>query len=145
MKSTVTFAAFAVLSFAATAQTPETSQPPLPSAVYEWNEMAVQTIPNGVRRYLFDGPTLSLGNIHCHITTLNPGEVSGEPTLHLQEEVLIIKEGRVEVTCDGKLTEAGPGSVIYFAANSVTRLRNIGEGVTTYYVLYHHTPKAQSD
>jgi len=39
--------------------------------------------------------------MHCHITTLDKGENSGEPRKHLQEEVIIVKEGLVEASIDG--------------------------------------------
>ena len=70
----------------------------------------------------------------------NPGENSGEPRLHLQDEVIIIKEGQVEASCDGKTQTAGPGSVIFFAANATTRLRNAGSTPCTYIVVYYFTP-----
>ena len=95
---------------------------------------------NGVRRTLFDAPTATLDKLHCHITTLNPGQNSGEPRRHLQEEVIIIKEGTVEASVDGRTQTVGPGSVIFFAANAVTRLRNAGNSPATYTVIYYYTP-----
>lgn len=124
------------------AQTPAPAAPAphLTSTVYEWDKLPVTPTPKGVRRDVFDGPTATLDKAHCHITTLNPGENSGEPRLHLQEEVIIIKEGLVEATFDGKTQTAGPGSVIFFAANAVTRLRNAGDTPATYIVVYYFTP-----
>lgn len=112
----------------------------LTSNVYVWDQLKVETTKNGERRAVFDGPTTTLDKLHCHITTLNPGEDSGEPRLHLQEEVIIIKEGQVEAFCDGKTQTAGPGSVIFFAANATTRLRNAGPTPCTYIVVYYFTP-----
>jgi quercetin dioxygenase-like cupin family protein len=89
---------------------------------------------------VFDGVTATLDKIHCHITTLNPGQNSGEPRKHLQEEVLIVKEGQVEAHLDGKVQTVGPGSILFFAANAVTRLRNAGDTPCTYVVLYYYTP-----
>jgi quercetin dioxygenase-like cupin family protein len=112
----------------------------LQSTIYDWEKMKPTPMTNGVRRAVFDGPTTTVDNIHCHITTLNPGANSGEPRRHLQEEVIIIKEGQVEATVDGRTQTAGPGSVIFFAANAVTRLRNAGDGPATYIVVYYFTP-----
>ena len=112
----------------------------LASSVFDWEKMQTETTSNGLRRTLFDAPTASLDKIHCHITTLNPGQTSGEPRRHLQEEVIIIKEGTVEATVDGRTQTVGPGSVIFFAANAVTRLRNAGSSPATYTVLYYFTP-----
>jgi uncharacterized cupin superfamily protein len=112
----------------------------LASAVYDWQKMQAEPTANGVRRSLFDGPTATLDKLHCHITTLNPGQTSGEPRLHLQEEVLIVKEGLVEASIDGKTQTAGPGSVFFFASRATTRLRNAGNSPATYIVIYYYTP-----
>jgi quercetin dioxygenase-like cupin family protein len=112
----------------------------LASAAYEWEALPVVKTPKGVRRDVFDGPTATLDKAHCHITTLNPGENSGEPRLHLQEEIIIVKEGTVEATFDGKTQTVGPGSIFFFASNAVTRLRNAGDTPATYIVVYYHTP-----
>ncbi|MBI3258300.1 MAG: leucine-rich repeat protein [Ignavibacteriae bacterium] len=77
----------------------------LSSKVYDWQQLVPTPTANGVRRDVFDGPTLTLDKMHCHITTLNPGKDSGEPRKHLQEEVLIVKEGLVEAHIDGNLTK----------------------------------------
>jgi len=110
------------------------------SKVYDWQTLEVTPTPDGERRMVFDGPTTTLDKLHCHITTLNPGRNSGEPRRHLQEEVLIVKEGLVEAHVDGRTQTAGPGSVLFFAANAVTRLRNAGETPATYIVIYYSTP-----
>ncbi|HLX69301.1 MAG TPA: cupin domain-containing protein [Verrucomicrobiae bacterium] len=112
----------------------------LPSTVFDWEKMKVETVTNGVRRTVFDAPTTTLDKIHCHITTLNPGQNSGAPRRHLQEEVIVIKEGLVEATADGHKQTVGPGSVIFFAANAVTCLRNAGDGPATYTVINYYTP-----
>jgi quercetin dioxygenase-like cupin family protein len=112
----------------------------LPSTVFDWQKMEVTKTPKGVRRAVLDAPTTTLDKLHVHITTLNPGQDSGEPTRHLQEEVIIVKEGLVEASIDGKTHAAGPGSVFFFAANAVTRLRNAGDGPATYLVVYYYTP-----
>jgi mannose-6-phosphate isomerase-like protein (cupin superfamily) len=135
-------AAFAALVSMSSAQTPApiAPAPRLTSAVHDWEKLAVIPTSKGVRRDVFDGPTATVDKLHCHITTLNPGENSGEPRLHLQEEVIIVKEGQVEAFCDGKTQTAGPGSVIFFAANATTRLRNAGPTPCTYIVVYYFTP-----
>jgi quercetin dioxygenase-like cupin family protein len=140
MKSIFLFLAVAALSGMLFAQTTQSPAPKLVSKIYDWEKLQVTSTPNGARRALFDGPTTALDKLHCHITTLNPGQNSGEPRKHLQEEVIVIKEGTVEATVDGKTETAGPGSVIFFAANAVTRLRNAGSGPATYVVIYYYTP-----
>ncbi|MGB8369779.1 MAG: cupin domain-containing protein [Verrucomicrobiia bacterium] len=125
------------------AQTPETkpsTTAKLSSSIFDWEKMQPVPTTNGVRRTLFDAPTATLDKLHCHITTLNPGQSSGEPRRHLQEEVIIIKEGTVEASVDGRTQTVGPGSVIFFTTHAVTRLRNAGSGPATYTVIYYYTP-----
>ena len=113
---------------------------PLPSAVFDWTKLVVTPTPNGERRAVLDGRTATLDKLHCHITTLKPGAASGEPSLHHQEEVIIVKEGLVEASIDDRLQTVGPGSVFFMAANAVTRLRNAGDTPATYIVVYYYTP-----
>ncbi len=137
-RTTVLFAVFAALITMLPAD-PVTA-PKLTSTTYDWEKLTAIPTPKGVRRDVFDGPTATLDKAHCHITTLNPGENSGEPRRHLQEEIIVVKEGLVEMHIDGRNQTAGPGSVFFLAANAVTALRNAGTTPATYIVVYYHTP-----
>lgn len=110
------------------------------SGVHVWEQLAVEPTGKGERRAVLDGRTSTLDRMHSHITTLNAGEVSGEPRLHLQEEVIIIKEGTVEAFFDGQTQVATAGSTIFFASGATTALRNVGDGPATYHVIYYYTP-----
>lgn len=143
MKSFILLTAFVTLGSALVAQTPETSKAtaaPLASAVFDWAKLPSTPTPNGERRPVLDGPTATVDKLHCHITTLNPGAVSGEPRRHLQEEVIIVREGTIEANFDGQARTVGPGSVIFFAAHATTFLRNPGTTPATYTVVYYYTP-----
>ena len=134
---------FAILGFNLMAQPPETkSSAPakLTSTIFDWEKMQPVPTTNGVRRTLFDAPTATLDKLNCHITTLNPGQVSGAPRRHLQEEVIIVKEGTIEATYDGHSQTVGPGSVIFFASQATKCLRNPGKVPATYTVIYYYTP-----
>jgi|GEM_PF-397795 mannose-6-phosphate isomerase-like protein (cupin superfamily) len=111
----------------------------LKTTIFNWNEMVAQKVPNGERRMVLNSATSTLARLHLHISTLKPGEKSGAPRLHPQEELLIVKEGTVEVFCDGKTTLAPAGSVIFFAAHSVTAQRNLEKVPATYYVINYDT------
>jgi XRE family transcriptional regulator, regulator of sulfur utilization len=114
---------------------------PLKSKVFDWASLTATAIPNGERRAVLDGPTETVDLLHVHVTTLAPGKISGQPVRHLQEEVLIVKEGEVEVSLDGTTQKAGPGAILFFAAGAVTGLRNTGTTPATYYVIYYKTPR----
>jgi quercetin dioxygenase-like cupin family protein len=115
-------------------------EPKLGSTVFVASQLPVEKRPNGTRQAVLDAPTATLDRLHAHITTLNPGEKSGEPRLHLQEEVIIVTEGLLIAHFDGQKREAPAGSVIFFQSNAVTYLQNPGPKPATYYVVYYHTP-----
>jgi XRE family transcriptional regulator, regulator of sulfur utilization len=125
------------------AQAPTASQAPaakLVSNVYDWDKLQPSPLPTGERRMVFDGPTTTVDRLHCHISTLNPGERSGLPLKHLQEEIVIVKEGTLEANYDGTARTAGPGSVIFLASGATTFLRNPGKIPVTYTVINYFTP-----
>jgi len=134
-----------------TSKTPDTAKPAVPanttapvkktvSEIFDWNKMQITPTATGERRLLINGPTATVDKLDCHITTLKPGEKSGEPSKHLQEEIIIVKEGSLEANYDGHAQVVGPGSVIYFAAGATTFLRNAGTTPVTYTVIYYITP-----
>ncbi len=112
----------------------------LASGVFALAQLAARPTPVGVRREAFDAPSATVDKIHCHVTTLNAGASSGEPRRHLQEEIIIVKEGTVEAHWDGQSRVAQAGDIIYFAAGAVTHLHNPGPAPATYYVIYYLTP-----
>ena len=58
-----------------------------------------------------------------------------QPHRHGHEELLIIKQGKVEALIDGKWLPAGPGSVIFLASNQLHGLRNVGADQAVYHVI----------
>ena len=114
--------------------------PRLESGVFDWNTLTVTATRTGQRRNVFDAPTGTLDKLHGHITTLNPGENTGALHRHPQEELVIIKEGTIEVNIDGRKQVAGPGSIIFFAVNENENMTNVGKTPATYLVLQWFTP-----
>ena len=103
--------AVALLTLSGTAVLGAVSQgapPILGPTVFDWNKMVAKKTAVGELRSLTKGPTATVDELEMHITTLNPGQNSGEPRKHLQEEVLVVKEGQVEAHIDGKTQTVGP-------------------------------------
>jgi quercetin dioxygenase-like cupin family protein len=124
------------------AQTPESAKTPDPmgSAVFPWEALMPNTpTKTGARRAVFDVPTATLEKFHLHVSTLNPGENTGALHRHPQEELVIIKEGTLEINIDGKKTTAGPGSAIFYSANENENMTNVGKTPATYYVIQFFT------
>jgi quercetin dioxygenase-like cupin family protein len=126
-----------------TAQAPTPAKPiaaPMQSRVIDWETLVPTATPTGERRQAFDAPTATLDRFHGHVTTLNPGENTGPLHRHPQEELVIIKEGTLEVNIDGRKQVAGPGSMIFFAVNENENMTNVGKTPATYVVLQWFTP-----
>ena len=117
----------------------------LSSGVIHWDKIVLQPTKTGARTVVFDGPTATLDKFHCHVSTLNPGESTGAPHRHPQEELVILKEGTLEVDIDGKIAIAETGSMIFYSANELENMRNPGKGPATYYVLQFFTPATPKD
>jgi len=146
MAAMKTFLVATLLLIAATmheTQTPSTD--PLSSRVIDWNTLTPTPTRTGQRRNVFDAPTATLDKLHGHITTLNPGENTGPLHRHPQEELVIIKEGTVEVNIDGRKQVVGPGSIVFFAVNENENMTNVGSTPATYLVLQWFTPKTPKE
>ena len=111
-----------------------TAKPSLGSRVFDWAKLAVVPTKAGERRELFDAPTATLRNFECHATTLNAGEVAHPPHRHPDEEIIVVKEGTIEVTLNGEAQHAGAGSVFFFASEDLHGMRNAGDARATYFV-----------
>jgi len=116
------------------------ARPKIGSTVFVWEELKVRPTPNGERRDVANNPTDTLSVFECHITTLNPGKSSHAPHRHPQEELIIVKEGTLEVHIDGQTQRAGPGSVFFYASNNAHAVTNVGDTRATYWVINLATP-----
>jgi quercetin dioxygenase-like cupin family protein len=125
---------------AVAAQTEKKPQPIIGSTVFNWENLQIRPTPNGERRDVANNPTRTLSVFECHITTLNPGRASHEPHRHPQEELILVKDGTLEVHINGKTQNAGPGSVFFYASNDAHAVRNIGDTRATYWVINLATP-----
>jgi uncharacterized cupin superfamily protein len=105
------------------------------STLVEWNSVAATPTDVGSVRQFFRAPTATLDELELHVTTLNPGVASHAPHQHPNEELVIIREGTVEVLVNGKMLRAGPGSVVFNASNQLHSLRNVGTTPATYHVI----------
>jgi mannose-6-phosphate isomerase-like protein (cupin superfamily) len=112
----------------------------LPSTLFEWTALTPQPNRTGEVRRVVQKPTATLEELEIHITTLRPGEESHPPHRHVNEEILIIKEGTVEALVNGEQKRGGPGSLIFQASNQLHNIRNVGPTPATYHVINWKTP-----
>jgi uncharacterized cupin superfamily protein len=114
--------------------------PVMQSTAFDWNAVPVKQTNVGSVRQFFRTPTITLDELECHVTTLNPGLQSHPPHKHANEELVIIREGTVEVLSNGELKKVGPGSVIFNASTQLHALKNIGTTPAVYHVINWKSP-----
>lgn len=126
-------AIFATAAFVTFAQS--SSKAIMRSRVFNWNDLKPRPTKTGEVRPVFDAPTAIMENFSCHITTLNPGEMPHAAHKHVEEELMIVKDGTLEAVQNGKTNRVEAGGMIFCASNEMHGLRNVGANRATYYVL----------
>jgi quercetin dioxygenase-like cupin family protein len=106
----------------------------LRSAVFDWPALQAKPTKLGERRDIFDSPTVTCRRLEAHAMTLGAGGSRQPLHRHPQEAVVVVKEGMIEATADGKVRQAGPGAILFLAPNDEHGIRNAGTVPATYYV-----------
>jgi quercetin dioxygenase-like cupin family protein len=109
--------------------------PIMGSAAFDWNSIPAKPTEVGSVRSFFKARTATLEELEVHVTTLDPGKASHPPHRHPNEEMVIVKQGTVEVLVNGDWKRMGPGSVIFNASNQLHGLRNVGPDQAIYHVI----------
>jgi len=109
--------------------------PLLPSKDYHHGELPYAGDAKKKTREFFHGSTHTGFNLEMHETILGPQIETHPPHKHEHEEVIVVVEGSVETSVDGKKDVAEAGSVIYFGSNTLHNARNAGAVPCRYYVL----------
>jgi quercetin dioxygenase-like cupin family protein len=107
----------------------------LPSKIYDFDDLPVRNNGANKSRAVLDGKTHGDFPVELHITELAPGLAPHPPHHHAHEEMIMIREGTLEVTISGTSTKLGPGSVAYVASNEEHGWRNVGTTRAQYFVL----------
>lgn len=107
----------------------------LPSTVFALGGIPVIKTASGERREFVKSATATLESFSCHVTTLEAGKVAHAPHRHPDEEIVIVKEGTIEVMINGVTQQAGAGSMFFFASDDLHGMGNAGGVPASYYVL----------
>jgi XRE family transcriptional regulator, regulator of sulfur utilization len=122
----------------------EDAKPILGPTVFAWDEMKPVKNTTGEVRSLCKSPTATLDQLEMHVTTLNPGLASHPPHRHVNEELIILREGECETLSNGKWVKVSPGSVVFNASNSLHGFRNVGTAPAVYHVINWSSKAATS-
>jgi len=107
----------------------------LPAQALRYEDIPARKNGPMASRQFLKGQTHSGFEIDLHQTELAPGEAPHAPHQHVHEELLLIREGELEVMIAGKSTRLGAGSVAYLASNQLHGWHNTGSTPARYFVL----------
>jgi len=107
----------------------------LPSKVYSFESLSLQTSGQNAFRPILGGKTHEGFRVALHETDLAPGAMPHPPHHHEYEEVFLIREGLLQVTIGERSSNLGPGSVAYIGSNEEHGIRNVGHSHAQYFVL----------
>ncbi len=128
----------ATIAVVALAQPAE--KPLMRSSVFQWDSFSVEQRPTGERRQVFDAPTATLDRLECHVTTVNPGESLHAAHRHVEEELMLVKEGTIESVQNGRTNLVTAGGIIFEGSNELHGVRNAGTNRASYYVFKWFPP-----
>lgn len=113
----------------------EEAEKVLGPTVFHWDEMQAKKTATGEVRSLYKGPTATIDQLEMHVSTLNPGLESHPPHRHVNEELIILREGQCETLSNGQWVKVEAGSVVFNASNSLHGFRNVGTTPAVYHVI----------
>src|SRR5437868_5445105 len=125
---TILFSALATRELAA-------QTPPLRSNTYAFGDLQVRTNGPNLSRPVLDGATHAGIPIELHMTELAPGQAPHPPHHHVHEEMVILREGTMEVTISGKVSTIGPGGAAFVASGEEHGWKNVGTTHAQYFVI----------
>ena len=106
----------------------------MPSAIYPFEKLPVQTTNNAHIRQVLEGKLATGESLEVHETTLPPGGAPHAPHHHGHSEIWLIREG-LELTINGSSYIFGPGSVGFLHSNDEHGIKNISTTPAMYFVV----------
>jgi XRE family transcriptional regulator, regulator of sulfur utilization len=119
-------------------------KPVLGPTVFNWDEMKPVRNAVGSQAKLCQQPTATLDQLEMHVSTLDPGLMSHPPHRHVNEELIILREGICETLSNGEWVRVEAGSVVFNASNSLHGFRNVGPWTAVYHVINWSPNKAMA-
>ena len=122
---------------AAPAQTADSVEklPVMKTQAFLFNELPVTANGQNRQRRMFTAKTHTGFKIESHQSDIAPGEVNHPPHQHLREEMMLIREGTMELTISGKPYRLGPGDVGVIGSNEIHNAKNVGTTRAHYFIV----------
>ncbi len=112
------------------------------SGVYKWSELPTKEGDKRVGRKIMEGSSPHFSFLEIHATTQYKGANPAPP--HTQEnieELVIVKEGSLKLTMNGKSEVLPKGSVGLIPPLTEQSMENVGDGPLTYYIMMFTSKK----
>ncbi|MEB2786989.1 cupin domain-containing protein [Algoriphagus persicinus] len=115
---------------------------PIKSGVFKWNDHEVITNEDRVGRPILEGVSPHFEYLEMHATTQAVGAKPSEAHANEDiEEIIIVKEGLMKVTIEGKSSVLGANSVVSLMPLQMHSLSNVGDSPLTYFVIRYRSKK----
>jgi (S)-ureidoglycine aminohydrolase len=114
------------------------------SDVYRWEGATIEKNANSQSRQLVEGATPAFTHVKIHATTVEVGHAAHAGHSHADEELIIVKEGTLRVTIEGKTELLETGSVAVMMPGDEHGFVNGGNGPVSYYVMRYETPQVDA-
>jgi len=109
--------------------------PVMKTDAFRYNDLAVTTNGKNRQRRMFTAKTHTGFKIESHQSDIAPGEVNHAPHRHLREEMMLIREGVMDLTINGTPYRLGPGDVGVIGSNELHNAKNVGTSMATYFIV----------
>lgn len=109
--------------------------PVIKTKSYVYNEIPVTTNGKNTSRRMFTAKTHTGFKIESHSSDIAPGEVNHQPHRHLREEMMLVREGVMELTISGTPYRLGPGDVGVIGSNELHNAKNVGTTRALYFIV----------
>ncbi|ALJ01484.1 hypothetical protein DC20_15030 [Rufibacter tibetensis] len=108
----------------------------LPSGVYNPDRVKPRSSTGVQAKPKVQGSTTDLAGFSYHTSTLPPGKINHPPrALPNREELIVVKEGQLQITINDSSKVLGPGSIALIVAGDKQSFQNVSDKPVTYYVL----------
>jgi XRE family transcriptional regulator, regulator of sulfur utilization len=109
--------------------------PVMKTGRFGFDDLPVTTNGKNKQRRMFTAKTHTGFKIESHQSDIAPGEVNHPPHQHLREEMMLIREGIMELTIAGKPYRLGPGDVGVIGSNELHNAKNVGTTMARYFIV----------
>ena len=115
------------------------AQTPIKTDVYAWKDAPVEKTKTGFKREIISGTATDFQSMDISATTLKKKKTEDEGVQTNFEEMIIVKDGLLKLTINGKFQTVGRGSVALIMPGDPHSFENATNGETTYYVFRYQS------